>query len=185
MSSSSFISAYEFYKLAKWSFCPQFGIHLNPELIDENDIIFLNLDYFIQFMNLVSHNRTPHKFILIIHNSYTVFTFFHFQSISNIVKHVYTINSHVLHSAVTSIPLGFMDDIYISHKLFNDLNQNLYLDKHRDILLYYNFSINKNKLKRIECLNEFQKKKRIKKGVKKKTKKKACEKKKKEQNKVS
>jgi hypothetical protein len=71
------------------------------------------------------------------------------------INHIYTINSNVIHSNVTCIPLGFTDDKYISHNIFNSLKQIIHIDKKKDILLYSNFSINKNKIKRIECLNAF------------------------------
>ena len=148
----SLVSPYEFCKLSKWRYCPYYGNNLNPELIQENDIVFLNLDYFIQFIHVVTTNKPKHKFILIIHNSYIMFNHTHFELLFNMVNHIYTINSGLIHPSISCIPMGFIDNKYISHNLFfKILNKN----KKKDILLYSNFQLNKNKQTRIECLNSF------------------------------
>lgn len=154
MSELSLVSPYEFCKLSKWRYCPYYGNHLDPELIQENDIVFLNLDYFTQFIHVLSINKPKHKFILIIHNSYRAFNNNHFEIIYNIVNHIYTINSIVIHPSVSCIPIGFVDKKYVSHNLFLEI-LNKYKDKNKDIFLYSNFILNKNKQSRIECLNAF------------------------------
>jgi hypothetical protein len=152
------VSAYEFHKLSKWSYCPYYQVNLEPKSIKENDIVFLNFDYFIQFMHILNNNPPNYKFILIIHNSYKPFNVEHFQLISNITTHIYTVNCHVIHPKVTCIPFGFADNRLVSHNLFQKILEN---DKQKDILLYLNFNTNKNKFKRTECLNSFINKKWI------------------------
>ena len=153
------ISAHEFYKLAKWSFCPYYTICLEPDLIQENDIVFLNLDFFKQFMNILNYKPIKHKFILIIHNSYHTFTNEHFEKLYFLTNHIYTINTNVIHPNVSCIPIGFLDNTYNTYNSHNILDDILKKGCEKTILLYSNFYINKNKLKRIDCLNSFINKK--------------------------
>lgn len=60
-----------------------------------------------------------------------------------------TINQYI-----TCIPIGFIDNKYVSHKLFFKI-LNKYNNKNKDIFLYSNFILNKNKKSRLECLNSF------------------------------
>ena len=41
---SYLVSGFEFHKLAKWSFCHRYPLSLDMTKIDENDIVFLNLE---------------------------------------------------------------------------------------------------------------------------------------------
>lgn len=146
------ISGYEYFKLSKWSYCPHYVINFNPILVDENDIVFLNLEFFSQFVNLLMRFPPKHKFILIAHNSYKSFTIEHFNLLSLYVNHIYAINCIVKHTNITNIPMGFIDDKYKPHSTFYTLlNKNIF----KDILLYSNFNVELNKIKRIECLNSF------------------------------
>jgi hypothetical protein len=146
------VSAYEFYKLSNWSYCPYYTVKLEPKLIKLNDIVFLNLDWFSKFMYILNNNPPNNKFILIIHNSYHPFNPEHFQQLFNVITHIYTINCNVISKLVTSIPFGFADNKIIPHDLFQKI---IGKQKEKNILLYLNFNVNKNKHKRIECLNSF------------------------------
>lgn len=148
----SLVSGYEFNKLAKWSYCPRYNTNFVPSLIKENDIVFLNLDYFIQFISILNTNRPKHKFILITHNSDNPFTVEHFKHLFNFTNHIFAINCLVGHPNVSCIPLGFVDNKYKPHNKFQEiLNKNY----NKEILLYCNFSIDTNKIKRLECINSF------------------------------
>jgi hypothetical protein len=149
----SLVSGYEFHKLAKWSYCPYYQVNFKPELIQENDIVFLNLDYFIQFISLLSHKPPKHKFILIIHNSLLSFTLEHFKYLYNITNHIFSINSLVINKQITPIPIGFIHNRNLQNIFQENFNEKINKDK--DILIYSNFSLTKNKIKRIECLNAF------------------------------
>ena len=146
------LSAHEFNKLCKWSYCPIYSVKLNTSFIKENDLVFLNLDYFIQFVSILYQNPPKHKFILIIHNSNQPFTIEHFNKIFNFTNRIYAINNLVGHPIVNVIPIGFKDDKHFNHNNLQSL-----LDKkiNKDILLYSNFSVDANKGKRLECLNSF------------------------------
>lgn len=152
----SLVSGYEFNKLAKWCYCPRYEPNFVPSLIEENDIVFLNIDYFIQFISILNNNPPKHKFILIIHNSDNPFTTEHFKYLIHFTNHIFTINNLVGHPNVNCIPIGFTDDKYKSHNKFQEiLNKNY----NKEIFVYCNFLIEKNKVKRLECLNAFLNKK--------------------------
>ena len=149
----SIISGHEYFKLSKWSYCPYYIVNFNPILVDENDIVFLNLDYFSQFIYLLRQSPPKHKFILITHNSYKSFTVEHLNLLLPYVNQIYAINCIVKHPNVTCIPVGFTDDKYKPHSDFYNLLQNE--SSIKDILLYSNFYVGLNKNKRLECLNSF------------------------------
>lgn len=148
----SLVSGFEFHKLCKWSYCPYYPINLNPLFIQYNDLVFLNLEYFVQFISILSENPPKHKFILIIHNSNRPFTIEHFTRLYNFTSCIYTVNNLVGHPIVNCIPVGFSDDKYFNHN-----NILMLADKkiNKDILLYSNFSVDVNKIKRLDCLNVF------------------------------
>jgi len=148
----SLVSGYEYFKLSKWGYCPHYIVNFNSTLINENDIVFLNLDYFSQFIGLITQSPPKHKFILITHNSYKSFTIEHFNLLSKFVNHIYAINCIVKYPNITCIPIGFTDDKYKPHYDFYSLLQK---ECAKDILLYSNFYIELNKIKRLECLNSF------------------------------
>jgi len=146
------VSGYEFYKLCKWSYCPRYESQFNPQLIQENDLVFLNLDYFIQFISALQQNNPKHKFILITHNSDKPFTIQHFSYLFNFTNHIFAINCLINHPKITCLPIGFVDNKYKPRNKFEEiLNKNY----NKEILLYCNFSIETNRIKRIECLNKF------------------------------
>lgn len=154
-SESFLVSSFEFYKKSKWSYCPYYGVNLNPQLFEVNDLVFLNLDYFTQFVDALTYTKPSNKFILIIHNSCNLFTNEHYTILYPITNHIYTINSFIFNSHVTCIPKGFIDNSIFPHKRLREILDD---NKKKDILLYSNFLVNKNKLKRIDCLNAFIKK---------------------------
>jgi hypothetical protein len=152
----NFISGYEFYKIAKWSFCPRYPIKLELNNIEENDIIFLNLDYFERFLEILINYKPKNKFILITHNSDKKFDEYYYNKINKYITHLYSINCIIQKENIIPIPLGFVDDKYKPHYKFELIN-----NKIKNILIYMNFSINTNPIKRNECWNIFQDKKWI------------------------
>jgi hypothetical protein len=146
------ISGYEFYKLAKWSVCPRYPIKFDPNLIQLNDIVFLNFDCFGQFVQILNQNPPQNKFILLTHNSDQKFTYQHLNQIKPYITHVYAINCEFQDPLVTPIPLGFVDSKYKPHDKFEEI-ANKKLEK--TIQCYMNFAINTNPVKRQECWNTF------------------------------
>jgi hypothetical protein len=149
---SFLISGYEFHKICKWSLCPRYQFVFEPNAIQLNDFLFLNLDYFEQFILILNQSKPLKKFILITHNSDQTFTSQHLNQIKSYISHVYAINSSIQDHLVTPIPLGFVDSTYKPHNNF-ELIANKKLEK--TILCYMNFAINTNPKKREECYNIF------------------------------
>ena len=148
----NFISGHEFYKLAKWSVCPRYPIKFDPNLIQLNDIVFLNLDCFGQFIQILNQNPPQNKFILLTHNSDQKFTSQHLNQIKPYISHIYAINCGIQDPLISPIPLGFVDSKYKPHGKFEEI-ANKKLEK--TIKCYMNFAINTNPIKRQECYNTF------------------------------
>lgn len=148
----NFISGYDFYKLCKWSVCPRYPIKFEPNLIQLNDFVFLNLDCFEQFIQMLKTNSPAHKFVLLTHNSDQKFTKQYLATIRPYISHIYAINCGFQDSLLTPIPLGFVDSKYKPHYKFEEIG-NKKLEK--TIKCYMNFAINTNPIKRQECYNTF------------------------------
>jgi len=104
-----FISGYFYYKLCDWNVCPRYNQNLSVLDINENDLVFLNLDYIEQFVNYLDNNLPINKFILVTQNSDRDFTQQMFNSIEKYVNKIYAINSLVSNEKLIKIPLGFND----------------------------------------------------------------------------
>ena len=153
MNENNLVSGYEFHCLAKWSICPRYPIKYDPNLIEHNDIIFLNLDCLKNLIVSLQKSPPKNKFILITHNSDKTFTEKEFNLIKKYVVHIYAINSNYISPIVTNIPLGFVDNKYKPHIKFTKiLNKNY----EKNILIYMNFTINTNPNKRNKCYNTFE-----------------------------
>lgn len=147
-----FISGHEFYKLCKWSYCPRYPMNFDPNNVQTNDFVFLNLDLFSEFVEKLSQSSIANKLILFTHNSDAKFTLNHLNMLRPYVNHVYAINSNVQDPLVTAIPIGFVDSQYKPHDKFVLVaNKNL----EKTILCYMNFRIGTNVMKRQECYNTF------------------------------
>jgi len=159
---TTFISGSGFHEISKWSFCPRYPQRLEPQNFERDDIVFLNLDKFIDFIRILYNNHPRNKFILITHNSDQPFTDRHYEMIQNSVSKVYAINCTCTNPNVKTIPIGFryeplipfrgqqMKTTDIIQKIPNIINE-------KPILLYMNFVIATNKEKRTECFNNFAK----------------------------
>ena len=149
------ISGLAFHKISEWSLCNRYPQKFNSQNIKENDKVFINLDNYNEFLNILKQNPPKNKFILITHNSDKVFTNSHFINIKSFVNKVYAINNICDNPNVYTIPIGFRDyPIYTSkilQKIKND-NQN---DYKKNIFMYMNFTVNTNYEKRENCLITF------------------------------
>jgi hypothetical protein len=149
----NFVSGEEYHKYSKYSLCPRqqvINLHSN---IQENDIIFVNLDNFDVLVNQINHFKPTNKFILITQNSDRTFTQDHFNLIDKHVNKIYPINCNYSHEKIHKIPIGFRDNRYSSHqplKIIKNLNLN------KTNLIYMNFTLNTNYQERIKCYNSFK-----------------------------
>jgi len=155
-----FISGLAFHKIANWSFCPRYPINLDPSNIKLNDLVFLNLDEFDNFMNIIKTTNPVHKFILITHNSDRCFTQEHFEELKPYVNRVFAINNICQDNTVVTIPIGFRDMPIFTIPILKDTE----IEQDKTTLLYMNFSIATNYSKRLECLIKFKDKQYVSKG---------------------
>lgn len=146
------VSGNEFYKLCQWSFCPRYEkkFYFNLEKVVKNDFVFLNLDYYDKFIEILNTNNhdVNTKFNLITHNSDLTFDQNKYDLIEKYVNKIYAINCSAIGDKIKKIPLGFVDDKYKPHSKLDEIN-NLNLEK--TIFVYLNFSINTNKEERQKC----------------------------------
>ena len=149
---SELVSGYQFHKICKWSVCPRYPMNINTTQIQLNDTVFLNLDYFGQFIQLLQQSPPSKQFVLITHNSDQTFNETHLKLIQPYVTHIYPINCSIQHSLITHIPIGFVDDKYKPHSIFKRITQKNY---EKNIFVYMNFVIDTNPMKRHECWNTF------------------------------
>lgn len=111
---TSFISGYTYNNLCKWTYCDRYGYNFHVDKINENDFIFLNLDYFERFAFEIKQKQLANKFILVTQNSDRDFTKQMFDVIDEYVNKILAINSSYSHSKITKIPLGFNDQSIIT-----------------------------------------------------------------------
>lgn len=129
------MSGYEFYKLCKWSYCSRYSINFCTDQVQEGDFVFLNLDAYFVFLELLKPNMS--KFNLITHNSDQCFNERHIE-ILNYCKKVYAINCSLNETnAIQKIPIGFVDTVSKPH---NELLSISTEKNDKLILAYVNFS---------------------------------------------
>jgi len=147
----NYISGLSFYKIANWSLCPRYPINIEPNNFKENDIVFLNFDYFDNFIDILNKISHIKKFILVIHNSDKFFTKNHYELLKDFTTKIYAINCIYTNEYITNIPIGFRDMPINTIPIIKNIQQfNI-----KDILIYMNFEINTNIIKRTECYNYF------------------------------
>lgn len=137
-----FISGYFYYKICKWNFCPRYQQNFNLDLVQNDDFVFLNIDYFEQFLNFLISNNFDKKIVIVTQNSDRDFTQKMFDSIKRFTSKILAINCTVSDPLIKKIPLGFNDHSteviereYWSGKLFSG---NL---PAKDNLIYLNFKL--------------------------------------------
>jgi hypothetical protein len=148
-------SGLAFHKLSNWSFDPRYPINFDYNKLIEGDTVFLNLDYFQQFYNVLLNSAFPiKKFILITHNSDRSFTNHHFSLIEKYVYRIYAINNECNNIKVVTIPIAFQD--YPQNHFRLILEKSLKRNKvEKTNLLYMNFNIGTNPQKRQPCFDIF------------------------------
>jgi hypothetical protein len=151
----TFISGLAFYKIANWSYCSRYPINLDFANIKLNDLVFINLDDFDNFMNIVTTNSPRNKFNLIAHNSDKCFTPDHLTQLKPYVNRVFATNNICQDDITVTIPLGFSD--------IPELNDTQIV-QNKEILIYMNFDISTNQEKRSACYNLFKDQQYVTKG---------------------
>jgi len=131
-----FISGYTYHKMCKWSVCPRYEQKFDISKIEENDLVFLNLDYVELFSSYLSNNKSSVRFNLITQNSDRDFDFSIFTKLEKFCKKIYAINSTVSSDKVFKIPLGFNDQSTI---ILDSLNINDFFNFDKKNLVYLNF----------------------------------------------
>ena len=144
-----YICGKSFANVSKWVLCDRYQIKFNSEQIQENDLVFLNLELFNHFVNHIYNNRPRHKFILITFNSDKSFTDYHFGLLKDFVVKIYAMNNTVKNDMVKYVPIGFRDWPNETRKEIKEVGN----IQNKHILLYMNFVIQTNIQKRTECFN--------------------------------
>lgn len=148
----TFISGLGFHKVSKWSICPRYQQSWNPSEVKENDLVFLNYSYFIQFLKLLHQDPPSVKFRLILHNSDHCFGEIQYRMIEPFINHIYSINTIFRNEKITTIPLGYRDSPYDTMEILRSIP----FKQEKTIPLYMNFELNTNMEKRTECKKHFE-----------------------------
>ena len=130
-----FISGYFYHKLCHWILCPRYTQIFDITKLKNNDLVFLNLDYFESLVNYLNSNIINNKFVLVTQNSDRDFTKEMFEQIDKYVSKVFAINCDFQDAKVIKIPLGFND-----HSTEELENQSFdFIEKKN--LIYMNFKL--------------------------------------------
>jgi hypothetical protein len=150
----SLVSGLGFHKLCEWSFDPRYPTNFDYNKLIDGDRVFVNFDYFLQFINELKKYKFIKKFILISHNSDKTFSNQHYELIKEYIYRIYTINNNCNNHNVVTIPIAFQDYPQNHFKLI--LEKSLQSNKiEKSNLLYMNFNLDTNKIKRTECYNTY------------------------------
>lgn len=149
------LSGLSFYKLCDWSYDPRYIINFKYHKLKDGDFVFLNLDYFNNFLEDILKGDRKKRFNLICHNSDLSFTNDHYEKIKSYVYRIYAINNNCDDVNVITIPIGFQD--YPSNH-FKLIIESMLKSKNteKNNLLYMNFSVDTNLIKRRECFEKFK-----------------------------
>jgi hypothetical protein len=143
------ISGLNYNKICKWHVCPRYEQKFDVNSVEENDLVFLNLDYFEQFMNFITNNNPRNRFVLVTQNSDRNFSQEMYNAIDKFVNKIYAINATCIGEKLIKVPLGFNDTAinYIS---------NIEQQSEKNNLIYCNFKICHHP-ERKECFDYFGK----------------------------
>lgn len=147
---TNFLSGYTYNKLCKWSVCPRYTQNFDINNLLENDLVFLNLDYYEIFFNYLSINNPKNKFILVTQNSDRDFTSQMFESIKGYTSKILAVNCTVSNDMIVKIPLGFNDQ----STAFLDRKDFTFKDKNN--LIYMNFKLHHHSDRPV-CYDYFRK----------------------------
>lgn len=141
------ISGLDFKNICKWNLCNRYPINFIPTEVEENDLVFLNLDNIYEFISFLKRNFLKKKFSLITHNSDLSFDEKMFNELNPYINNFYCLNSLISNQKVKKIPLGFIDN-----KLEIIKNNSIIFNKEN--LIYLNFHI-PNHIDRKNCFDFF------------------------------
>lgn len=145
---TNFISGYTYYKICKWGVCPRYLQKFDPNEIEEDDLVFLNLDFIEKFVNYLHLNTPKKKFRVVTQNSDRDFTEGCFRLLDPFCNRIYPINSIVSDHKITKIPIGYNDQ---SAGILD--NKDLSFIEKSD-LIWLNFRKGHHP-SRVDCLNYF------------------------------
>ena len=150
----SLVSGETYKNLCKFLLCSHDQNNLNLKLLKEGDFIFLNLDYFDNFISLLKDNSL-NKFNLIIQNSDKTFDKKCYNIIKDYIINIFLINYDldITNKKIIKIPIGFVDTKYKPHDFMMSIST-MNLDK--NILCYLNFNIKTNIIERQSCLDKLK-----------------------------
>ena len=145
---TKFIAGFTFNEICKYNLCPRYA-HKFDLNIEEEDILFVNLDHFDGLLNFLKTNKPIKKFSIMTHNSDRDFTEKMFQDIEGYVNRIYAVNCTTSNPKISKIPLGFNDQ---STEAL-DKKDLEFVDKEN--LIYMNFNLNHHPERRT-CFNHFR-----------------------------
>jgi hypothetical protein len=119
------------------------NIFCYTHLLDNIDLLIYKLSFF------------TNDFILIFHNSDHNFQEIHlklFNSLSKLKK-IYTQNMNIIYENVYPLPIGIANSMW-PHGNLSLLNKIIELNNPKYNFIYFNFNIDTNREKRIECYNK-------------------------------
>jgi hypothetical protein len=142
------ISGINYNNFCQWHVCPRYEQKFDVNL-KENDFVFLNLDFFENFLNFLITNKPINKLNLITQNSDRSFTNEMFEKISPFVNKIYAINATFKSPNLVKVPIGF-NDVAVNHIVNIEKNSN------KENLIYSNFKICHH-TEREKCFDYFSK----------------------------
>jgi len=156
---TDYISGDSLSRHSKWLFCDRMPVILNPDEIEYNDILFLNLTYFNEFMSIIERNKPGNKFILISFNSDIAFTEYYYNLLEEYVTKVYAVNNVIYtRENVYTLPIGFRVQPVNTINILKEIKtENI----KKTILVYMNFNLGTNESEREICYNKLINKKWI------------------------
>ena len=146
------ISGFDFSSIAKWSCSNNYQIRFKSSEISEGDKIYLDLVDLQRFIETLETYPPANKFVLISYNTGLTFKQEHLDQLKPYITRVYATNLEFIDPYVLPIPLGFIDSSSITHTFYEEVYRRPHI---KDMLIYVNFSINVNKIKRTRCLLAF------------------------------
>ena len=139
-------------KNCHWNLDNRYPIRMWGPIVSvaEGDVVFLKISDIPSFLS----NPPPKPVKLVIHNSDETFEEAHYDWLlrSDRVQAVAAVNCNS--TRAVQIPLGFRDDQYTPHSLFDDVKNSS--NSERDVLCFVNFSIETNRNERSKCLDYFK-----------------------------
>ena len=136
-------------------------IDINSDYIVDNDYRVFCYTHLLDNVDLLIKrlSKFANKCVLVFHNSDNSFNKEHLVLLEklDIVDEIYTQNVNVIHDKVIPIPIGLANYMW-NHGNLDLFTKILQENNRKDNLIYFNFGINTNIEKRIDCYNKLTKK---------------------------